>query len=101
MWCSLLAIVTVLRTELATLVPLSAGPEPMLSTFWASRMVFSRLAAAVADRPCACKLSEGRGVIFGRGGCVDAVVLVFAMEASVWTSELRRGVVRLDCEGDE
>ena len=93
------SIVTGFRTEFATLAPPSPCPDPMLRTFWASMRVLRRLAAAVADSPCAWELRLGRGVTFGRG--VDEVVLVFAMEASVWTRELRRGVVRLVCEEEE
>ena len=71
--------------------------------FCANSRVLSRLAAAVAEEsPWEPRDDRGveRGVTLGRG--VEGVVLVLAIEASVWTRELRRGVVREGvCEGVE
>ena len=41
--------------------------------------------------------AAGRGVTFGRG--MEGVVLVLAMEASVWTREVRMGVERDEAIG--
>ena len=61
--------------------------------FCARRRVFSKLAAVAAGRPV-CPWGErfGRDT-FGSG--LAAVVVVLAIEANVWTRELRRGVVWL------
>ena len=97
-------MVTVFNTELAIpLAPVSAWPEDdvALRTFCASRRVLRRLAAAVAEIPWDWEESiereggggggVGSGVTLGRG--VEGVVLVLAMEARVWTREVRMGVV--------
>lgn len=82
----------VLSTELPSWAADSWEPDPALvSMFCARRRVFSRLAAAVAERPVWLWEGGGRDTL---GSGVAVVVVVLAMEDRVWTRELSRGVVR-------
>ena len=94
--CSTLTVSRPMESLREVLLEPGTGLPPLellVSTFCASMRVFNKLAAAAAESPPP-PLACGTGEDFGTG--VEGEVVVLAIEVSVWTNELRRGVFELE-----